>query len=79
MTTARLVMLLRDRMHHPDAGEGSVVQLRHDRELFVFNRDGQMVGESIVLVRGPVQDTATLIANAAAMEDPPVCYYRGIT
>ena len=49
MTNAELIRLLRDRIMHPDAGEGSIVQLRHDRELVVFNRDGHQVGESIVL------------------------------
>ena len=42
-----------------EGGPGCEVQLRHDRELMVFNREGQMVGESIVLVRGPEQDDAS--------------------
>ena len=36
-----------------EGGPGCTVELRHDRELMVFDPDGAMVGEPIELVRGP--------------------------
>ena len=32
------------------------VELRHDNELMVFNQRGMMVGEPIMLTRGPGRD-----------------------
>ena len=53
MTVNELSSMLTSRAVEAGTAADCEVQLRHDRELFVFNQEGQMVGESIVLERGP--------------------------
>ena len=53
MTPLQLIQHLTEKMQEAGGGAGCTVELRHDRELMVFHPDGQMVGEPIVLERGP--------------------------
>ena len=53
MTPLQLIQLLTEKMQQAGGGAGCTVELRHDRELMVFNEDGTMVGEPIELERGP--------------------------
>ena len=52
-TVGQLIVQLRDLLYRHEAGELPTVELRHGNELHVFNEDGTMVGEPIVLEEGP--------------------------
>ena len=52
MTPLQLIHLLTEKMVETN-GADYTVELRHDNELIVFDHNGTMVGESIVLEQGP--------------------------
>ena len=58
MTPLQLIQHLTEKMQEAGGGAGCTIELRHDRELMVFDTRGMMVGEPIELVRGPEKDVS---------------------